>query len=204
MIQGIRSVRAFVLAGVLCAGAIAPAQNASVGEAVKTGQIAVNGHLAAYRIRELPVSSFPELPAEVAELLTQRGCRIPQTYQAHRPENVIQASLERRGSRDWAALCSAKGVVSLLVFFSSSPGRVQVLATAAETNRLQAHDASGVLGFNWGIDPASPQLVHENQAGLEHRPPPTDHDALADSILDRRTVYRFYAANAWTILDVPE
>ena len=31
------------------------------------------------------------------------------------------------------------------------------LASAPETERLQSHGATNVLGFNWGIDPASPE-----------------------------------------------
>ena len=85
---------------------------------------------------------------------------IPQTYEAHHPENVVHASLESSGSSDWAVLCSAQGTVSLLVFFGERLQRnPSTLASAPETERLQAHDPSGVLGFNWGIDPASPEQV---------------------------------------------
>jgi hypothetical protein len=169
----------------------------------ESGQVVVAGQPASYRIRRLPVSSFPELPAAVAGLLDQRGCLIPQTYQAHRPENVVHASLEHPGSSDWAVLCSTQGTVSLLVYFASAPAQLLVLASAPETQRLQAHDSSGVLGFNWGIDPASPRHIHEDQLGMEHRPALLDHDALADSTIDRRTIYRFYLRNSWTVLDVP-
>jgi hypothetical protein len=170
----------------------------------ESGQIVIAGHSTPYLIRHLPVSSFPELPAGVAEMLTRRGCLIPQTYQARRPENVIHASLERAGSSDWAVLCAAEGTVSLLVFFSQDSGTPMVLATAPETERLQPHDRSGVLGFNWGIDPASPAQVHEAQAGLEHRPAIVDHDALADSLVDRHTVYHFFAKGAWIVLAMPQ
>ena len=73
-----------------------------------------------------------------------------------------------------------------------------VLASRRETERLQAHDPGGVLGFNWGIDPASPEQVHEAQIGMEHRPARLDHDALADSIVESRTIYHFYPRAAWT------
>jgi hypothetical protein len=155
-------------------------------------------------IRHLPVSSFPGLPDQLRELLNRRGCFIPQTYEAHQPENVVHASLERAGSSDWAILCSSRGTVSLLIFFSSTPDQLEVLAVFPETVRLQSHDPSGVLGFNWGIDPASPQQIHQAQSGLEHRPQLVDHDALADSVVDRRTVYRFYSKNVWTLLEMPE
>ena len=170
----------------------------------ESGQIVVGGRSTPYLIRHLPVSSFPDLPEELAAQLNRRGCLIPQTYQAHHPENVIHASLERAGSSDWAVLCSERGTVSLLVYFSSAPAELFVLAASPETERLQAHDPSGVLGFNWGIDPASPEQVRQAQSGMAHRPAFLDHDALADSLIDRKTIYHFYLKNAWTALQMPD
>jgi hypothetical protein len=169
-----------------------------------SGRIVIAGQSIPYLVRHLPVSSFPEIPDELAVLLNRRGCLIPQTYEAHHPENVIHASLERPGSSDWAVLCSAEGTVSLLVYFSSAPTKLHVLSAAPETERLQAHDPSGVLGFNWGIDPASPEQIHTAQVGLLHRPAPVDHDAVADSLIDRRTIYHFYLKNLWTVLEMPD
>jgi hypothetical protein len=167
------------------------------------GKIVVDGRPANYVIHHLPVSSFPQLPAGVQNLLNQRGCLIPQTYEAHQPENVIEASLERRGSTDWAVLCSERGTVSLLVFFGDSAAPA-VLAAAPETERLQPSGGEGVLGFDWGIDPASPEQVREAQAGMRHLPPRLDHDALADSIIDQTTVYHYYGGKAWTVLDTQD
>ena len=179
------------------------AQTAQPSSLVETGQVSVGGRAVSYRIRNLPVSSYPNLPAAVADSLTSRGCVIPQTYEAKRPENVIHASLERAGSSDWAALCTTNGRVSLLVFFASGlPAKPIVLAAAAETDRLQAHDPTGELGFNWGIDPASPKLIHDAQAGMAHRPPPLDHDCLADTTLDRQTIYHLYRNGVWEKIDV--
>jgi len=183
--------------------ALPPAQP-NPAQLTESGQIILAGRSTPYLIRHLPVSSFPELPAAVQDLLNRRGCLIPQTYEAHHPENVIHASLERPGSSDWAVLCSAQGTVSLLVYFSSAPAKLLVLAASPETERLQAHDPSGVLGFNWGIDPASPEQIRTAQIGLLHRPALVDHDALADSLVDHRTVYHFYAKSVWTLVEMPE
>ena len=197
---------AWPLGALLCACSMLPAQpqEPPLAPLNESGQILLAGNATLYRIRHLPVSSFPGLPEELVALLTQRGCLIPQTYEAHRPENVIRASLERAGSSDWAVLCSERGTVSLLVFFSSAPANLLVLAAAPETERLQPHDPTGVLGFNWGIDPASPEQIREAQAGLMFRPARLDHDALADSIVEDRTIYHFYSKNAWTILEMPD
>jgi hypothetical protein len=202
---GLRKV-ACLLGILLCACSLLPAQKQEQLPAPLnvSGQIVVAGQSIPYLIRRLPISSFPGLPDELAAMLNRRGCLIPQTYEAHRPENVIHASLERPGSSDWAVLCSAQGTVSLLVFFSSSPASLYVLSAAPETQRLQSHDPSGILGFNWGIDPASPEQIRQAQAGLLHRPAPVDHDALADSLVDQHTVYHFYLKNAWIVLEMPE
>jgi hypothetical protein len=170
----------------------------------QSGSILIEGEQVAYRIRRLPVSSFPDLPEPIAAQLEQRGCLIPQTWQSHRPENVVHASFESSGSSDWAVLCSAQGTVSLLVFFGSALQNPITLASTQETERLQPHGANGTLGFNWGIDSATPRQMHDAQAGLQHRPPAPDHDALADSTLERRTVYHFYAHSAWMLLETPE
>jgi hypothetical protein len=190
--------------------AAAGAQNAFTAPAtsqaalISSGQIVIAGRSTKYLIRHLPVSSFPALPAGVQAELNRRGCLIPQTYEAHRPENVVHADFEGRGRTDWAVLCSAQGTVSLLVFFDDSSQPPAVLASAPETERLQLHDPSGVLGFNWAIDPASPRQVADAQLGLSPRPPKLDHDALADTLIDHKTIYHFYAENAWTLVKLPD
>lgn len=168
------------------------------------GQATVNGKTGPYLVRHLPISSFPELPAAIQERLTRRGCLIPQTYEAHRPENVVHASLERRGSSDWAVLCSAKGAVSLLVFLASGDGEAMVLATVPETSRLQMDAMSGVLGFNWAIDAVTPEQMHEAQLDMHHPPPRVDHDGLADLVVEGKTVYRFFTHGAWTVVDTQD
>lgn len=185
-------------------GQAPPAEAGSASQLAESGHIATDTGSAAYLIRRLPVSSFPDLPDATTRVLSERACMIPQTYQAHHPENVVHASLERAGSSDWAVLCSAHGTVSLLVFFASAPARPATLKSAPEMQRLQVHDSSKVLGFNWAIDPASPQQIREAQSALEHHMPLLDHDALADTVLDRRTIYHLFAKNAWTLVEMPE
>ena len=194
------------LLGVLaCACAFIPAQEQETlpAQLTQSGHIAVDGRPTPYLIRHLPVSSFPGMPGELIGLLNQRDCLIPQTYEAHQPENVVHASLEHAGSSDWAILCSSNGTVSLLVYFSSAPTELKVLAAAPETERLQPRDTTGVLGFNWGIDAASPERIHQAQTGMVRRPPLLDHDTLADSVIDHRTVYHFFSKSAWTVLEMP-
>jgi len=110
---------------------------------------------------------------------------------------VIHGSFERAGSNDWAVLCSSHGTVSLLVFFASAPSTPVSLRQAAETDSLQPSGTPGIYGFGWGIDMATPHRIHEAQASMTHRPPPPEHDAIADSIIDQRTVYHLYRNGTW-------
>ena len=109
------------------------------------------------------------------------------------------------GADDWAVLCSVKGEVSLLVFSLMHRSTRRSWQQQKRSQRLQQQrEGKDVLGFNWGIDRATPLQVHEAQTGLEHRPPAPDHDALADSVIEHRTIYHFYAKGHWTMLDMPE
>jgi len=172
-----------------------------VATLTERGNLNVSGRSVPYLIHRLPVASFPDLPEKIASQLEKLGCLIPQTYQAHHPENVIHASFERPGSSDWALLCSTDRTVKLLVFFASSSSTPAVLASESETARMETHDRTGVLGFAWGIDAASPQQVREAQSTMEHHPPPLDHDALADTFVEKSTVYHFFTKNTWKVVD---
>ena len=174
-------------------------------EVVARGSVRIDGKVEQYSFRRLPVSSFPELPPEVATALLQRGCMIPQTWQAHRPENVIHGSFRQNGSEDWAVLCSVRGETLLLVFFAqASPQHPQELAQWTEQSRLQRHDPSGVLGFNWGIDAASPEQFRDALAGEDNPPALPDHDAIADSVIDRKTIYHLYRQGKWKEYEADE
>jgi len=169
-----------------------------------SGYVNVPGRKVPYLIRHLPLNSFPDLPPAIQAELSRRGCLIPQTYEAHQPENVVHGSFEKAGSSDWAVLCSANGNVSLLVFFASAPEKPFVLTTVAATERLQPHHLTGVMGFNWGIDEETPAQVRGAQFGMEPRPPKLDHDALGDSVIEHKTVYRYYTKGGWTVVETME
>jgi len=201
-----RTARVISLVAVCALAAEAAcAQQAGAPDAlVSAGQITVNGHAVPYRIRHLPVSSFPALPPAVSAVLTAKNCLIPQTYEARQPENVVHGSFEKAGSQDWAALCSAGGRVSLMVFFASALDKPVMLSSLPETARLQPRDLSGSLGFAWAIDVATPEQIHDKQIGMTPRPPRLDHDALADSDLRPDTVYRYFSNRTWTRVDTAE
>jgi len=195
------------LAVVVCCGEVLMAQfegPQATDAFSSSGQATVGGKARQYKVEHLPASSFPALPTAVAAELNQRGCLIPQTYEAHGPENVIHGSFRRPGSNDWAVLCSVRGTVSFLVFFDGEVANPAVLRTAPETSRLAPNNATGKLEFDWGIDRATPEQLREAQAGIRPRPAPPDHDAIADSTIDGATMYWLYSGSAWSVTQTTE
>ncbi len=198
-------ITAVVVAATVVAAGSGQAHAQSASESVASGTLRVDGVMRRYQFRRLPVSSFPEIPSRIAAVLTERGCMIPQTWQAHRPENVIHGSFEHAGTEDWAMLCSVQGTTSLLVFLADAPvASPTELAQWQETARLQAHDPSGVLGFNWGIDAATPRQFHDAFASQSSPPATPDHDAVADSVIDTRTTYHLWMQGQWQIFEADQ
>jgi hypothetical protein len=193
--------RGFLIA--MLAAASLSAQQPVPSPLVTTGHQLFNGTDLPYTIRHLPITSFPDLPGPVADTLTRRGCLIPQSAEAHHPENVIHGSFERPGSSDWAVLCTEKDGVSLLVFYSSDPAAPVIVQSAPEQSFLRPLPNQKELGFGLAIDTASPARVHEAQLSLTPRPPRPDHDAISESYVDGPTAYRYFSSGVWSKLPLP-
>jgi hypothetical protein len=190
-----------MLAGVLMAtGQTAPpvstVPSPGTAERMESGQIATAaGKPVSYRIRLLPLSSFPALPAEVAAQLIQRRCMIPQTYEAKQPENVIEGAFRAQGTRDWAALCSADGNTTLYVFFAGQFDAPTALRSQADTAWLGADPGESVLGSAWGIAVRTPEQLRSSPE--LRRLPAIDHDAIDDARLEHTLTIHYDQGGKW-------
>jgi len=162
-------------------------------EQVETGFAEIGGQShVAYSIRLMPVSSFPQLPVEVARDLDGKGCMIPQTYEARAPENVIHGSFEKKGSKDWAALCSVHGVSTLYVFFSSNLGHP--IALRSQPEKLW-------LGREWGEEYGSAWGISTRPARLMPAKVNADHDGIEDAFVEHSKEVRYFKEGRWITLD---
>ena len=158
-------------------------------EQLETGFKEMHGKPSApYQIRLLPVSSFPQLPALIARELDAKGCLIPQTYEAHEPENVIRGSFEKSGSNDWAVLCSVKGITNLYVFFGSN---------LAEPIALRSQADSKWLGKDWSQDYGSAWGISTMSADVMPRVDQFDHDGIEDAFIEQSAVVHYYVKGRW-------
>lgn len=172
----------------------ANAEHIESGEVLPPGGVRID-----YRIRLLPVASFPDLPAEVAAELTRRQCMIPQSFEAKQPENVIQGAFRAPGSHDWAVLCSSRQATTLYVFFAGSFQSPIALRSQPDSAWLAADPGSDVLGSAWGIAVRSKE---ELRASPElRRGVVFDHDAIDDARLERSVAVRYFYNGQWTRLD---
>lgn len=145
-----------------------------------------------YKIRLLPVSSFPQLPKPVAQELTDRGCMIPQTYEAREPENVIRGSFEKEGSDDWAALCSIHGVTTLYAFFQSN---------LTNPIPLRHQPDNQWLGVEWSLDYGSAWGIATRPARFMPSNANADHAGIEDAFLEKSSTLHYFQNGRWTTLD---
>ena len=194
------------VAGIVAGFLLGPLQEAPAhlessapAEHVESGQLrSMGGRTVDYRIRLLPIASFPGLPAEVTAQLSQRGCMIPQSFEAQQPENVIHGAFRAPGSNDWVMLCSTGGTTTLLVFFEGQYDAPIELRTQPDTKWLGAEPGSSIFGSAWGIA-LQPLAELRASPGVRQAIHP-DHDGIEDARLERSTTIHYYQGGKWIFL----
>jgi hypothetical protein len=168
-------------------------------ERIETGRVTVApGDVLEYRIRLLPLASFPALPAPVAAQLYRHGCMIPQSFEAREPENVIHGAFRGSGSDDWAVLCSVSGTTTLYVFFAGQYDAPLALRSQPDTAWLGTEPGGSIFSSAWGI-----ALRHstELRAYPEFRRLHADHDGIEDARLERSSIIHYCDDGKWIVVD---
>jgi hypothetical protein len=168
-------------------------------EQTETGQLQTAQGTRTYRIRLLPPASFPNLPPAIVSQLNAQHCLVPQTFTAHKPENVIHGEFEAPGSNDWAVLCSSDGTTSLLVFFRSALNKPFTLFTAKDTDRLASQTPSSDLGSAWSITTIPPDGMRHTPGVHQHGP--FNHDGIEDDFIEHASTIHYYRSGSWLALE---
>jgi hypothetical protein len=197
------AVAAALLSGLFATGGQAAfpgaAQGAAATEQIEQGQLqSQGGDVIAYRIRLLPVASFPDLPATIAAELRRRRCMIPQTFEAQAPENVIQGGFRTSGTSDWAVLCSVAGTTTLYVFLAGQFEAPVALRSQPDTAWLGADPGSNLFGSAWGIGVRSAANLRASRQ--LHGAAVFDHDGIEDARLEHSFTVRYCQDGRWLAL----
>lgn len=140
-----------------------------------------------YPVPRLQPSEFPELPNNLLMELERRGCTIPQPY-TNRKANVIRGEFAKRGQTDWAALCSAQGFTSLLVFWNGS---------ATDPTELVKNPDDPRRILDWFIRRVDRKFIVEHyRAYGGPKPPPIDHHGI-ESGGETASVVLYYYRGKW-------
>jgi hypothetical protein len=183
-----------------CSAQYEAAPNVPSTERIETGRVRLpSGTEVVYRIRLLPLASFPGLPAVVVAQLDQKKCMVPQTFEARAPENVLHGALERKGSDDWAVLCSVNGATTLYVFFQSQLAAPIALRHQRDSEWLGS-EVLGAYGSAWGISLSIPSRIRAaaraSLAGFV-----VDHDGIEDAFLEKSSTTHYFEGGSWTVVE---
>ena len=145
----------------------------------------------------LPPSAFGELPVEVRKDLEDRGCSIPQPYDARSPVNVITGRFTAATAMDWAILCSRDRTSTILVFRAGSVSDVTELASRQDADFLQG-TSTGDAGFSRSLSVANPGYIRRHyEAYGGPQPPPLHHDGIDDGFLGKASIVHYWHEGRW-------
>lgn len=151
--------------------------------------------------RLAPVSDFPELPPDIAQDLTNRGCRIPQVKGVSKRHNVIRGEFEKRGQRDWAALCLRKNTSTIFIYWNGSaknPAQLAPLDEAITRSKNGYYRILQVVGEKFiRIHYDAYADVDPIISGMEPLPAVLDHDGIDDGILEKGSSVHYLDNGKW-------
>jgi hypothetical protein len=149
------------------------------------------------RIVRLPPAAIRELPGNLARELQRRGCTIPQEQHSKKTNNVIRGEFAKRGQKDWAVLCSIKGISAILVFWNGSEKNPASIAPMEDRIFIQAF-RKDQFAFARGITPAGRDFIrlhHDAYGGP--MPPPIDHQGINDAFIEKGSAVWYFYQGQW-------
>jgi len=143
-------------------------------------------------IDRLKPGDFPDLPAELRTALEQRGCTIPQPYDAGgQKKNVISGPFTSAGQTDWAVLCSHEKRSAILVFRGGHSSQVDSLAEEPDLQYLQVVAGGQKIGYSRLLAVAPPKVVRQHF-------PRGNHAGIQDVFIEKASVVWYRSRGKWT------
>jgi hypothetical protein len=145
--------------------------------------------------RLAPASDFPELPAAIAQDVTNRGCLIPQVKGISGRQNVIRGEFQKRGQRDWTVLCLKGNTSTILLYTGESDRNPAQLAPMDETITPSKN------GYYRILQVVGEEFIrHHSDAsasGMDRPPSTLDHDGIDDGIFEKASAVHYFYRGKW-------
>ena len=126
-----------------------------------------------------------------------RKCLVPQYPYNKKPHNVIRGSFTGARRREWAVLCSHRGISSILIFRANPAKLVAEIAAAKDDHYLQG-DAQGTLYYSRVISPVGKGYILEHfKAYGGPKPPPITRHGIDDAFAEKASVVRHLYRGKW-------
>lgn len=149
-------------------------------------------HRAAEAIQRLQPSDFSDLPAELRTALEERGCTIPQPYNAGgQKKNAISGPFTSAGQTDWAVLCSHEKRSAILVFRGGHSGQMDSLAEEPDSQYLQVVAGPQKIGYSRLLAVAPAKVIHQHF-------PRGNHAGIQDVFIEKASVVWYRSRGKWT------
>ncbi|MFL6386235.1 MAG: hypothetical protein ACJ71U_01995 [Terriglobales bacterium] len=142
-------------------------------------------------IVRLQPSTFPDLPAQLRAALEQRGCTVPQPYNAGmQKKNVISGPFTSASQNDWAVLCSHEKRSAILVFRGGHSNQVDSLAEEPDSQYLQVLAGPKKIGYSRLLAVAPAKVVHQHF-------PHANHSGIQDVFIEKASVVWYRSVGKW-------
>ncbi len=140
---------------------------------------------------------FSQLPKTIISDLTRRRCTIPQSYIQPGSHNVIKGEFKIKGQKDWAVLCSRKGVSSILIYWNGSIKNASSIASAEDKDFLQGIGGSKI-GFSRVIGVADAKYINEHYESYGGpKPPKITHNGINDAFAEKAAAISYLHRGKW-------
>jgi hypothetical protein len=152
-------------------------------------------------VRRLAPTAFPQLPAWVQRKLEERDCLIPQAWNAHAPQNVVSGAFTAAAMREWAVLCSVRGVSQILIY-RAGPRNTAQLVDSLQRSQDETWVQSigdGRWGYSRLLQLVPRTRVRHWREDVDGNriPQPVDHDALSQVFLEKAAEAFYFTAGRW-------
>ena len=142
-------------------------------------------------IVRLKPDAFPNLPERVRGVLVQRGCKVPQPYDAGgKRKNVLRGQFTSSGASEWAVLCSHHKRSSILIFRAGHSAPVDRIGDEPDSQYLQLVDEGRKIGYSRLLTVASAKQVRHH---IAH----SNHDGIFDSFTGKASLLWYSSGGKW-------